>query len=122
MKLDGKTEVTNRALGDLLCYLVGHNIKSWGTKLCKAEFSHNHALNRSLGLSPFRVLYGVVPRCPLYLATLPDKTRCHGEALDFVNDLHMVHEAVCTNIEIVSAKYKATTNLKRRELLLELAI
>ena len=31
---DGQTEVTNRALGDLLRCLVGDNIKSWDTKLC----------------------------------------------------------------------------------------
>lgn len=52
---DGQTEVTNRSLGNLLRCLVGDNIKSWDTKLCQAEFAHNHALNRSLGFCPFRV-------------------------------------------------------------------
>ena len=89
---DGQTEVTNRSLGNLLRCLVGDNIKSWDAKLCQAEFAHNHALNRSLGFSPFRVVYGLVPRCPLDLATFPDKTRHHGEAIDFVTDLQKLHQ------------------------------
>lgn len=64
---DGQTEVTNCALGDLLRSLVGDHIKSWDTKLIQAEFAHNHAKNRSTGFSPFHVVYGCVPHCPLII-------------------------------------------------------
>lgn len=84
---DGQTEVTNRSLGNLLRCLVGDNIKSWDNKLCQAEFAHNHALNRSLGYCSFQVVYGVIPRAPLDLSSLPDQTRLHGEAVDFVEDV-----------------------------------
>ncbi|CAF2074797.1 unnamed protein product [Brassica oleracea var. botrytis] len=66
------TEVTNRALGDLLRCLVGDNIKSWDSVLCQAEFAHNHATNRSTGFSPFHVVFGLVPRGPLDLSLAPD--------------------------------------------------
>ncbi|GAA0164218.1 hypothetical protein LIER_19908 [Lithospermum erythrorhizon] len=62
---DGQTEVVNRSLVDLLRCLVGDNIKAWDMVLGSAEFSHNHAVNRSTGFSPFKVVYGVVPRGPV---------------------------------------------------------
>lgn len=72
---DWQTEVTNRSLGNLLRCLVGDNINSWDSKLGQVEFAKNHALNRSLGFSLFRVVYGLIPRCPLDLATTPGRTR-----------------------------------------------
>lgn len=114
---DGQTEVTNRSLGNLLRCLVGDNIKSWDSKLAQAEFAHNHALNRSLGLSPFRVVYGIVPRCPLDLATTPDRTRHHGGAIDFVNDIQTVHKQAQTNLELSAVKYKTAADVKRREVI-----
>ncbi|KAL1213678.1 hypothetical protein V5N11_012633 [Cardamine amara subsp. amara] len=53
---DGQTEVTNRALGNMLRSLVGDNIKSWESKLPRAEFAHNHANNEASGFSPFHVV------------------------------------------------------------------
>lgn len=114
---DGQTEVTNRSLGNLLRCLVGDNIKSWDTNLCQAEFAHNHTLNRSLGFCPFRVVYGVVPRCPFDLGTAPDRTRHHGEAIDFVSDLQEIHQSSQLNLEASMAKYKAAADVKRREVL-----
>lgn len=116
---DGQTEVTNRSLGNLLRCLVGDNIKTWDTKLGKAEFAHNHALNRSLGMSPFRAVYGFVPRCPLDLITPPDKTRHHGEAIDFVADLQSLHQQARSHLESSAVKYKASADLKRREVIFE---
>lgn len=62
---DGQTEVTNRALGDLLCCLVGDNIKSWDAKLCQTQFAHNKESYRSLRISLLWVLNGIVPHFPL---------------------------------------------------------
>ncbi|XP_022899369.1 uncharacterized protein LOC111412675 [Olea europaea var. sylvestris] len=72
---DGQTEVVNRSLGDLLRCLVGDHIKSWDQKLCQAEFTHNHAVNRSTGFSLFQVVYGLVPRGPLGLAAVAEYKR-----------------------------------------------
>ncbi|CAA7027456.1 unnamed protein product [Microthlaspi erraticum] len=104
---DGQTEVTNRSLGNLLRCLVGDSIKTWDSKLPQAEFAYNHSLNRSLGYSPFQVVYGLLPRGPLDLSTLPDRTRIHGVADDFIDNIHNVHTQVVTNLESSSSKYKA---------------
>lgn len=82
---DGKTEVVNRSLGNTLRCLVGDNMRLWDSVLCQAEFAHNHAYNRSLGFSPFKVLYGVVPRGLLALTTTPHPGEFHGRALDLVD-------------------------------------
>lgn len=102
---DGQNEVTNHALGNFLRCLVGDNIKSLDTKLCQAEFAHNHAFNRSLGFSPFRVVYGIQPRCPLDLTTLPDKSHFRGEVIDFIENLEHVHKKAHDNLEASTAKF-----------------
>lgn len=114
---DGQTEVTNRSLGNLMRCLVGDNLKTWDSKLAQAEFAHNHALNRSSGFCPFKVVYGLVPRGPLDLTTLPDKTRFHGGALDFVSEIQQVHQLAHDNLVSSTDKYKSAADRKRRELL-----
>lgn len=112
---DGQTEVTNRALGDLLRCLVGDNIRSWDKILCQAEFAHNHAVNRSTGFSPFRIVYGCVPRGPLDLSIALDRTRCHARACDVVDEFVSLHQQVQNNLETVAAKYKAAVDVHRRD-------
>ena len=118
-QLDGQIEVFNRSLSNLLRILIGDNIKSWDSKLYQAEFAHNHAVNRSLGLSPFHVVYGIIPRGPLDLTTAPDKTHYHGEAIDFITDMQSVHHLAKQQLEASVAKYKKAADTKRREVLFE---
>ncbi|KAL1218313.1 hypothetical protein V5N11_022857 [Cardamine amara subsp. amara] len=116
---DGQTEVTNRALGDLLRCLVGDHIKSWDLVLCQAEFAHNRAVNRSTGFSPFQVVCGYLPRCPADLALSPDRTRFHGRACDFVEDFAALHEQVHSNLETATRKYKSAVDIHRRDVQFE---
>lgn len=116
---DGQTEVTNRSLGALLRCLVGNNIRSWDSVLCQAEFVHNHALNRSTGFSPFRVVYGIVPRSPSDLHIAPDRTRFHGRACDVIEEFEAIHQQVRTNLEADTVKYKAVVNAHRRDVQFE---
>ena len=113
---DGQTEVVNRSLGNLLRCLVGDHVKGWDQKLCQAEFAHNHAINRSIGFSPFQVVYSVQPRGPLDLLALPSKTRVHGKAEDFVVSLQDVHKLVFDNLTASNTKYKQHADHKRRHL------
>lgn len=112
---DGQTEVTNRSLGDMLRCLVGDHIRSWDSVLCQAEFAHNHAVNRSTSFRPFRVVYGIVPRGPVNFGVLPDATRDHGEAMDFVADVSHIHQQVHDNLQVSSAKYKEAADRHRRD-------
>lgn len=88
---DGQTEVVNRSMGDLLRCLVGDHVKSWDQKLCQAEFTHNHAVNRSTGFSPFQVVYGLVPHSPLDLVPASTAVKMYGKAEDFIQQLQQVH-------------------------------
>ncbi|PKI50012.1 hypothetical protein CRG98_029599 [Punica granatum] len=111
---DGQTEVVNRSLGNLLRSLVGEHVKSWDLKLCQVEFAHNHAVNRSTGFSPFQVVYVAVPEGPLGLIPLPNRSKVHGKAADFVDSLREIHQAVFEHLTAANAKYKQAADKKRR--------
>jgi transposase InsO family protein len=56
---DGKMEVVNRSLGDLLRSLVTEHHSQWDSILPQVEFAYNDSVNRSMGQSPFQVVYGM---------------------------------------------------------------
>ncbi|KAL4573498.1 hypothetical protein LXL04_020306 [Taraxacum kok-saghyz] len=118
---DSQTEVVNRSLGNRLRCIVGEAIKTWDLKLCQAEFAHNHATNRSTGFSPFHVVYGVVPRCPLDLTSVPNQTRIHGDAAALVEQLQATHRATVAHLEATTARYKEAADKKRRPVDFEVA-
>ena len=92
LQTDGQIEVVKRALRDLLRCLMGEHVKLWDQKLCQAEFAHNHAVSRSMGISPFQVVYSIVSRGPLDLIPLPSRTSVHGKAEEFVGELQEIHK------------------------------
>ena len=55
---DGRTEVVNRSLGNMLRSLVGENPKQWDRVLEQVEFAYNDSPNRSTSMIPFHILYG----------------------------------------------------------------
>lgn len=87
-----QTEVVNRSLGNLLRSLVGDHPKAWIQRLLQAVFAHNHDLNRSTGFRPFQVMYGLIPRGPLDLMTLPIKIRTHSTAQELIDQLRQTHQ------------------------------
>lgn len=95
--------------------LVGDNIKTWDAQLCRAEFAHNHASNRSLGFSPFQVIYVIIQRCPLDLALPLDPSRFHGQTVDFVEELLRVHNQARDNLANTTIKYKRNVDMHRRD-------
>lgn len=112
---DGQTEVVNRSLGNMLRCLVGDNLRSWDSLLCQAEFAHNHAHNRSLGYSLFKVVYGVVPRGSLALSITPQPGEFHGRALELVEEISDIHACAQDNLAGTALKYKRAADKRRRE-------
>ena len=55
-KTDGKNEVVNRSLGNILRSLVYKNPKQWDLTLAQAEFAYNDTPNWSTGMSPFQIV------------------------------------------------------------------
>ncbi|GKB20420.1 putative nucleotidyltransferase, ribonuclease H, partial [Tanacetum coccineum] len=84
--------IVNRSLGNLLRCLVGDHVKAWDQKLCQAEFTHNHVVNRSTGFSLFQVVYSAQPHGPLDLMSLPVSGFVPKKVRDFDEGLCEVHK------------------------------
>nr|GEZ12308.1 putative reverse transcriptase domain-containing protein [Tanacetum cinerariifolium] len=97
-KIDGKTKVVNRSIGNLLRCLVGDHVKAWDQKLCQAELAHNHVVNRNTRFSPFQVVYSAQPRGHLGLMTRQVSSSIPKKVEDFVAGLHDVHKVVRDNL------------------------
>ena len=106
--------MVNHSLGDLLRCLTGEHVKSSDQNLCQAEFAFNHAINRSIGFSPFQAVYSIGPHGPLDLIPLTSKTCVHGKVEEFVGGLQEVHKRVYDNLVQATAKYKSSADKKRR--------
>lgn len=103
----------------MLRCLVGKNVWAWESRLCQAEFAHNHASNRSLGFSPFQVVYSLQPRGPLDLTTASDPLRLHARTVEFVDALKVTHEDARKHLAASAAKYKTRADTKRREVIFQ---
>ena len=61
-QIDEQTEVVNISLGNLMRSLVGEHPNQWDHVLAQANFAYNNSPNRSIGQSPFHIIYGMHPR------------------------------------------------------------
>jgi hypothetical protein len=57
-QMDGQTKRVNQILEDMLRACALKDSKSWDKCLPYAEFSYNNSYQKSLKMSPFKVLYG----------------------------------------------------------------
>jgi hypothetical protein len=58
-QIDGQSEVVNKIFGNLLRSLVTEQGRQWDQILAQAEFAFNNSVNRSIGKSPFEIVYGM---------------------------------------------------------------
>jgi hypothetical protein len=65
-QMDGQTERVNQILEDMLRACTLKDNKSWDKCLPYAEFSYNNSYQKSLKMSPFKVLYERKSRTPLF--------------------------------------------------------
>jgi hypothetical protein len=116
---DGQTEVTNRSLGNISISLVIEHPNQWDLALLEAEFAYNDSPNRSAGLIPFRIVYGVNPRGVFELKDLGQMEKRSENAKDFATAMQMLHEQVKGQLQDNNFKYKHKENLNRREVIFE---
>ena len=95
---DGQTEVVNRSLGNLLRCLVGDKPKGLDLILPQAEFSYNNSINRSIGRSPFQIVYGSSPRTTPELRKMEQGERTSGEVKEFSEHIKRLHQEVHAHI------------------------
>jgi len=112
---DGQTEVVNRSLGNLLRSLTGENSRTWDRVLAQAEFAYNDSPNRSTGLNPFQILYGMHPRGVHELRDLGKLEKRSVDGEDFAQAMRNLHEQVKQILQDSNQKYKQRADLKRRE-------
>jgi hypothetical protein len=66
LQTDGQTERVNQILEDILRACALKDKKSWDKCLLYVEFSYNNSYQKSLKMSPFKVLYGHKCRTSLF--------------------------------------------------------
>ena len=107
--------MVNRSLGNLLRCLVGDKpIKGWDLIPPQAEFSYNNSINRSIGRSPFQIVYGSSPRTTLELRKMEQGERTSAEAEEFVEHVKNLDEEVHAHITKMNQKDKDREDQKRR--------
>ena len=107
---DGQTEVTNRTLEILLRALIKPYAKPWDLLLPNVEFAYNRAPSKATCLSPFKVVCGIDPLCPLDLAPWPLEQKPTADAPSRVEEIKKIHELVKSKIEKTNAAYQAQAN------------
>ncbi|GJX83545.1 RNA-directed DNA polymerase [Tanacetum coccineum] len=91
--LDVKFTEVNRSFGNFLRNLIGDNAKYWDLILPQAEFAYNKSVNRTIGKSPFEIVYGWNPITPLDLVLVPEVGRFSEEGADQSEQIKELHRS-----------------------------
>ena len=83
-QIDGQTKVVNRSLKNLLHWLIKEHMDNWDLLLSRAKFAYNSSVNRSTGMSPFKVIHGYQSRKSIDLIPLPMYARIFESAEPFI--------------------------------------
>ncbi|XP_059064896.1 uncharacterized protein LOC131856947 [Cryptomeria japonica] len=121
--MDGKTEVVYRSLGNFLRCLTKERGKSWDLILPQADYAYNDRLNRSIGRSPFEVVYGMIPRGVYELRDLKGMERRSAQGENFAIAMHDIHQKVKETLQKSAERYLAcleNKDLACKEYFLEL--
>jgi len=113
-QIDGQTKVTNWSLGALLRALIKANSKVWDQILPCDEFAYNMAPSKATSLSPFKIVYGVEPLCPLALIPRLLDEKPWVEASKRVEEIKGLHERAKLKIEKANASYQAQGNKHKK--------
>jgi hypothetical protein len=102
---NGQTELVNKSLRNLLRSLVIEQGREWDQILAQAEFAFNNSVNRSIGKSPFEIVYVIQPRGITELRDLnQDEFRSAGVE-DFATKMQKLHDKVRKQLHDNSKKY-----------------
>ena len=102
-------------LGNLICCISGGRPKQWDLALAQAEFSYNSLENRSIGKSPFSIVYCCLPKHALDLVPLQKLLGLSIATENMADRIHAIQEVVRNQLEASTAKYKEATDKKRLE-------
>jgi transposase InsO family protein len=103
---DGRTEVVNRSLGDLLRSLVTEHHSQRDQILSQTEFAYNDSVNRSTRKSPFHIVYGMKSREVSKLICLEKSEFKSTGAEDFIEEMQELHIQIKDKLKRRNNKYK----------------
>ena len=88
---DRQREVVNRSLGDLLRILVTKHHSQWDHILPQEKIAYNDSLNRSIGKSPFQIVYGMKLRGVSKLKYVEQDEFISASVEDFAEAMKELH-------------------------------
>jgi hypothetical protein len=109
---DGQTEVVNQSLGNFLRSLVTEHNSQWDQILPQADFAYNNSPNRSIGKSPFKIIYGMHQRGISELRYLGQTKFQSAGVEDFVAEMQKLYDKS-------KASYRITARDTREEYIRE---
>ena len=113
LQIDGKIEVVNRSLGNLLRCLVGNKPSNREMVLAQAKFAYNNFVNRSTGKTPFEIVTGMKPRGVLDLRDIVGEEKRSVAGEEFVDFMKSLHKEVKLRFE------KVIISIRRMLIILE---
>jgi hypothetical protein len=113
---DGKTEVVNRSLGDLLRSLVTEHHNSWDNVLPQTEFAYNDSVNRSTGKIPFKIVYDRHPRGVSELRDSEKIMTKSASTEEFIEAMEELHSRVKQQLLESNQEYNRRADQHRRQL------
>ena len=107
---DGQTERVNQVIEDMLRAYCNRQPSSWVKYLPLVEFAYNSSHHRSLGMSPFKALYGQECLTPLKLS---DPLNSVPAAKEMLEDMDLQLKIIRGNLKAASDRQKSYADLKR---------
>jgi hypothetical protein len=112
---NGLAKYSNKSLVNIIKKLLEDNTKSWDSKLKFALWAGRVTTKRSLGISPFQLVYGIEAIFPTQLALpvakfLQDQ---QGELDDMVRRMHRLVEVLQTKEQLLDKAQNHQHNIKQ---------
>ncbi|MDM1593402.1 integrase, partial [Escherichia coli] len=109
---DGQTERVNQVIEDILRSCCGREPKKWLSYLHLVEFAYNASYHRSIGMSPFKALYGQDCLTPLTWSDPLIRVEMSKQMLD---DMEQQMQAICKDIKAAQDRQKLYADKKRTD-------
>jgi hypothetical protein len=106
-------------LRNLLRSLVTEHHSQWDQILPQDEFAYNDSLNRSIGKTPFQIVYGMHPREISKFRYLGHNEFKSGGEEYFVVETQKLHGEIKKRLQDNNTKYKDKVDQHRRDLQFE---
>ena len=98
-QIDGKIEVVNRSLDNLLRCLVGNKPSNWEMVLVQAKFAYNNSVNRRTRKTPFEIIARMKLRKVSNLRDIAGEKNRSVVGEEIANFMESLHKEVKLRLE-----------------------